>query len=165
MLCLSALAFVDVYVVSGDVCAFIHAVFEGIMLFLAGKHLWSIWSDGLLLPVWLVRLFFFDVLLWPNLPITIYPYYVRFVDSTFPGKSPADMSIPPLRIKIMLESNPLKSRILVRRLAVVPRHVSPQNLVGDALWFSVMAVMCRVLSSESDLAIWPRARNGSAHAS
>ena len=29
-----------------------------------------------------------------------------------------DMRIPPLKIKIMLESNPLKSRILVRRLAV-----------------------------------------------
>ena len=30
-----------------------------------------------------------------------------------------DMRISPLNIKIMLESNPLKSRILVRRLAVV----------------------------------------------
>ena len=29
-----------------------------------------------------------------------------------------DMRIPPLRIKIMLESNPLKSIVLVRRLAV-----------------------------------------------
>ena len=28
------------------------------------------------------------------------------------------MIIPPLNIKILLESNPLKSRILVRRLAV-----------------------------------------------
>ena len=28
-----------------------------------------------------------------------------------------DMRIPPIKIKIMLESNPLKSRILVRRLA------------------------------------------------
>ena len=28
-----------------------------------------------------------------------------------------DMRIPPLKIKILLESNPLKSRILVRRLA------------------------------------------------
>ena len=32
-----------------------------------------------------------------------------------------DMIIPPLKLKIMLESNPLKSRILVRRLAVL-RH-------------------------------------------
>ena len=30
-----------------------------------------------------------------------------------------DMRIPPLKIKIMLESNPLKSRIVVRRLAVL----------------------------------------------
>ena len=29
-----------------------------------------------------------------------------------------DMRIPPLKIKILLESNPLKSRILVQRLAV-----------------------------------------------
>ena len=29
-----------------------------------------------------------------------------------------DMIIPPLKIKILLESNPLKYRILVRRLAV-----------------------------------------------
>ena len=29
-----------------------------------------------------------------------------------------DMRIPPLKIKILLGSNPLKSRILVRRLAV-----------------------------------------------
>ena len=31
-----------------------------------------------------------------------------------------DMRIPPLTINTMLESNPLKSRILVRRWAVVP---------------------------------------------
>ena len=29
-----------------------------------------------------------------------------------------DMRIPPLKIEILLESNPLKSRILVRRLAI-----------------------------------------------
>ena len=34
------------------------------------------------------------------------------------GRFPMDMRIPPHRIKILLESNPLKSRILVRRLAV-----------------------------------------------
>ena len=34
-----------------------------------------------------------------------------------------DMRIPPLNIEIMLESNPLKSRILVRRLAVGGRAV------------------------------------------
>ena len=30
-----------------------------------------------------------------------------------------DLGIPPLRFKILLESNPLKSRVLVRRLAAV----------------------------------------------
>ncbi|CAK0861357.1 unnamed protein product [Prorocentrum cordatum] len=55
----------------------------------AGSNPWSIWSDGLLLPVWFIRLILFDVLLW---------------------------------------------------------DVSPPVLVGDALWFSVMAVMCRVHS-------------------
>ena len=33
-----------------------------------------------------------------------------------------DMRIPPLKSKILLESNPLKSRILVRRLAVGAVH-------------------------------------------
>ena len=35
-----------------------------------------------------------------------------------------DMRIPPLKIKILLESNPLKPRILVRRLAVHSFHAS-----------------------------------------
>ena len=34
------------------------------------------------------------------------------------GKFPVGMRIPPLRVKIMFESNPLKSRILVGRLAL-----------------------------------------------
>ena len=42
---------------------------------------------------------------------------LRFVDSNFRGKSPMDMRCPPLKLEILLESNPLKSRILVRRLA------------------------------------------------
>ena len=37
------------------------------------------------------------------------------------GKFHMDMKIPTLNIKILLESNPLKSRILVRRLAVSPK--------------------------------------------
>ena len=48
---------------------------------------------------------------------------LRFVGSKFPGNSPMDMRIPPLKLKILLESNPLKSRILVRRFAV---HPSPR---------------------------------------
>ena len=43
---------------------------------------------------------------------------LRLLDSSFPGKFPIDMRIPPLSINILLESNPLKSRILIQRLAV-----------------------------------------------
>ena len=44
--------------------------------------------------------------------------YIRFVDSRLPGKSLwMGPGIPPLKLKMMLESNPLESRILVRRLA------------------------------------------------
>merc|ERR1719188_1516287 len=62
---------------------------EGAILFSAGRNPWSVWSDGLLVPLWFVRLIFFDVLLW---------------------------------------------------------NVEPPALVSDALWVSVMAVMCRVHS-------------------
>ena len=49
------------------------------------------------------------------------------------------MRIPPLKIKILLESNPLKSRILVRRLAVraltrIHRH-SRLGLMGLIFFF------------------------------
>ena len=46
---------------------------------------------------------------------------VILLESNFPGKSlgnPYGPGIPPLQIKIVLESNPLKSPILVGRLAV-----------------------------------------------
>ena len=52
----------------------------------------------------------------PNLPTKIIP--ARFVDSNSSGFHPMDLRIPPLTIKILLESNPRISRILVRRLAV-----------------------------------------------
>ena len=58
-----------------------------------------------------------------------------------------DMRIPPLRIKIMLSSNPLKSMMLVLRLAVDVSDVSypaggipmsaKQTLLSMALVFSV----------------------------
>lgn len=62
---------------------------EGLVLFLAGWKPWSFWSDSLLLPIWLLRLVFFDLVVW---------------------KSP------------------------------------PYMLVGDMLWYFVLAVMCRVHS-------------------
>ena len=43
-----------------------------------------------------------------------------------------DMRFPPLDIKIMLEANPLKSRILVWRLAVVKGGFSEHNICADA---------------------------------
>ena len=52
----------------------------------------------------------------PNLPTKIIPAKIRCLRLT--GKSPTDLRIPPHEVKILLESNPLKSGILVRRLAV-----------------------------------------------
>ena len=52
----------------------------------------------------------------PDLPAKIVPTKIRRLEIS--GKFPMDMRIPPLEIKIRLESNPLKSRILVRRLPV-----------------------------------------------
>ena len=48
------------------------------------------------------------------------------------GKSPMGMRIPPLKLMILLESNPLKSRILVGKLAAITpwarrREVLPQR--------------------------------------
>ena len=39
-----------------------------------------------------------------------------------------DMRMPPLKIKILLESNPLKSRILVRSLGVVSARPGKQQI-------------------------------------
>ena len=52
----------------------------------------------------------------PNLPAKIIPAKIRRLKLS--GRFPMDMRIPPLKIKILLESEPLKSRILVERLAV-----------------------------------------------
>ena len=38
------------------------------------------------------------------------------------GRFPMDMRIPPLELKVLLESSPPKSRIVVRRLAVPTRE-------------------------------------------
>ena len=52
----------------------------------------------------------------PNLPTKNLP--TKIAGLKLSGKFPLDMRIPPLKIKNMLESTPLKSRILVWRLAV-----------------------------------------------
>ena len=43
---------------------------------------------------------------------------LRLLDSNFTGNPLVDMRIPPLEIKILLESNPPRSGISVRRMAV-----------------------------------------------
>ena len=54
----------------------------------------------------------------PNLPTKIMPTKIRWRDIS--GKLHMGLRIRPLDIKMMLESTPLKSRIIVRRLAVRP---------------------------------------------
>ena len=55
----------------------------------------------------------------PNLPRN--RSLVRFVDSKLPGGPLIDMIIPPLKVQILLESSPPKSRVLARRLAAKRR--------------------------------------------
>ena len=52
----------------------------------------------------------------PNLPAKIIPTNIAWLKLS--GKFPMDMRIPPLWIKIVLESNPLTSTMLVRGLVV-----------------------------------------------
>ena len=52
----------------------------------------------------------------PNLPTKIIPTKIPWLNIS--REFPMNIRIPPLWIKILLESNPPKSRILVRRLAV-----------------------------------------------
>ena len=53
----------------------------------------------------------------PNLPHKVIP--TKICRLRFSRKIPKYMRIPPLNVKIMIESSPLKSRILIRRLAVM----------------------------------------------
>ena len=50
----------------------------------------------------------------PNLPTKIIPTKIRRLKHS--GKSPMDLRIPPHKIQILPELNPLKSRILVREI-------------------------------------------------
>ena len=52
----------------------------------------------------------------PNLPTNIVPANIARLKLS--GKSPMDVRIPPLKTKIMLESNPPKPTMLVGRLGV-----------------------------------------------
>ena len=53
----------------------------------------------------------------PNLPTNIMP--TKIARLKLSGKSPMDLRIPPIQIKVMLESNPLESTMLVGRLTVI----------------------------------------------
>ena len=53
----------------------------------------------------------------PNLPTNTIAAKIAWLKLS--GESPNGMRIPPLRIKVMLESNPLKSIMLVPKLAVL----------------------------------------------
>ena len=55
----------------------------------------------------------------PNLPTKIIP--TKICRLKVSGRLPVDLRIPPLNIKIVFEPNPLKSRILVWRLAAGTR--------------------------------------------
>ena len=61
-----------------------------------------------------------------------------------------EMRVPPLEIKIMLESNPLKSRIFVRRLAV---HSSAQP---STMSMGILVPVSGAASTGADLEIWIR---------
>ena len=52
----------------------------------------------------------------PNLPTNITPANIAWLELS--GKSPMGLGIPPLKFKIVLESNPLKSTMFARRLGV-----------------------------------------------
>ena len=56
---------------------------------------------------------------------------LRLLDSKLSGKFPMGMGNPPLNIEIMLEPNPPKSRISVRRLAVAVRGRGRRNKQHD----------------------------------
>ena len=56
------------------------------------------------------------------------------LDSDFPGNLPTYKRVPPLNIKIMLESSPLKSTMLVRRSAVLlPPRATPSSHSKNSL--------------------------------
>ena len=78
----------------------------------------------------------------PNLPTNIVPTNIARLKLS--GKLPRGLEIPPLRIKIVLESNPLKSTMLVARLAV-PTFDIMLDYVQDCLHSRHTATRCRAL--------------------
>ena len=74
----------------------------------------------------------------PNLPAKIVPTKTPWLKLS--GRFPMDLRIPPLKLKILLESSPLKSRILVRRLAVKGLDRSLQRRVGSLLMWERLEI-------------------------
>ena len=68
----------------------------------------------------------------PNLPTNIVPTNIARVKLS--GRLPMDMRIPPLQIKIMLESNPLKSKLLIGGLGVrkMAASTTPLGIASSA---------------------------------
>ena len=64
----------------------------------------------------------------PNLATNITPTNIAWLKLS--GKSPMGLGISPLWIKIMLESNPLKSIMLVGRLGVMNAEQGKDCCVG-----------------------------------
>ena len=60
-----------------------------------------------------------------SLPTKIIPAKIRWLKLS--GKFPMNMRVPPLEIKILIKSNPLKPWALVRRLAVLPDVIIPSS--------------------------------------
>ena len=69
--------------------------------------------------------------------LTLHPTNIAWLKLS--GKFPMGLGIPPLQIKIMLESNPLKSTMLVGRLAVFATKCAHSNSISmtECIGFAV----------------------------
>ena len=98
----------------------------------------------------------------PNFSTNIVPTNIAWVKLS--GKSPTGLGIPPRKIKIMLESNPPNSTMLVGRLGVHPTSELPgqegkehgeQHLrVACSVFVFCCVVVLRVCSINSGFAVF-----------
>ena len=79
----------------------------------------------------------------PNLPTNIIPAKIAWLKLS--GKFPMGLEIPPLKTKIMLESNPLKSTMLVGK-SPGPGNVGTSLLSGESLPSEARAGLGRTLT-------------------
>ena len=82
----------------------------------------------------------------PNLPTNIIPTNIALVKLS--GESPMGLGIPFIKSKMVLESNPLKSTMLMRRLDVTRKRVHEQAIERlpslDVRRMSCRVVVCRM---------------------